>query len=105
MSGTLYLDNSNVVELVGLKNSVTGAADVGASVSLVLLDANGEEVAGETWPVSLSHGEGGTYRATLSPDVEVKDSHIYTARISATGSGGEVGRWNCIVTAAVRACS
>jgi hypothetical protein len=44
----LYLDNSNVIELRDLKNSVTLSADTGATVQVTITDAAGAEVSGET---------------------------------------------------------
>lgn len=100
----IYLDNSNVLELRSLTNSVTNAADTGATVAVTLLDASGAEVAGQTWPVSMSHVSGGTYRVTLSSTIQLISGHVYTARVDAVGSGGEVGEWNCMLLAVDRAC-
>ena len=101
----LYLDNSNVVELRGLTNSVTNVVDTGASVSVTILDASGASVGGQVWPVSMAHASAGTYRATLSADIEIANGKRYTARVDATGSGAEVGEWNCQVIAQDRGCS
>jgi len=100
----LYLDNSNVVELRDLTNSVTGLADEGASVSLTITDQSGTAVTGETWPVSMAHVSNGLYRATLSESLSIVSGRKYFAVVSATGSGGQVGKWTCPVVAEVRRC-
>lgn len=101
---TLYLDNSNVIELRDLTNSVTGAADTGASVQVTITDASGIELSGETWPVLMAHAFAGTYRATLSSSINLVAGRYYRAVVEATGSGSEVGKWTCNVVAASRAC-
>jgi len=104
MSGVLYLDNSSVIELVGLKNSVTGTADVGASVSVTLLDSSGAQVSGETWPLTMAHVADGLYRATMSSAINLSALTKYTAMVDVVGSGGEVGNWQCKVLARARGC-
>jgi hypothetical protein len=102
---TLYIDNNAVAELKGLTNSVTGAIDTGATVNVTILDQSGTAVSGATWPVAMAHASGGTYRATLSSSLALIHGRKYTALVNATGSGGEVGEWNCPVIALDRACS
>ena len=101
----LYLDNSNVIELRDLKNSVTGDADTGATVAVTITDSSGNEVGGATWPISMTHVADGKYRATLSPDVALLSDSLYLVVVEATGSGGEKGEWNCDLIAADRGCS
>ena len=93
----LRIGNSIVVELSGLTNSVTEAVDTGATMEVTLLDSAGAEVPGATWPMAMPHAGSGDYRATLPHTVELTDDAYYTALITATGSGGEVGDWrvNC----------
>lgn len=88
---SLYDNNSNVVEWQSLTNSVTGTVDTGATVAVTIMDADGVEIAGETWPKSLSHVSAGTYRATLSEDIAITPGQRYTLVFTATGSGGQAG--------------
>ena len=101
----LYLDNSNVIELRSLTNSATAAVDTGATVTVTLTDAQGNEVSGQAWPASMAHVADGTYRATLEDDIAIVAGQIYKAVVSATGSGGQTGKWSCPVIAETRACS
>ena len=101
----LYLDNSNVIELRSLTNSVTGAVDTGATVNVTIVDSAGTEVTGQSWPVAMGHASAGTYRATLDAAIKLIAGRKYTAIVNATGTGAEVGEWNCSVIAMDRACS
>ena len=101
---TLYLDNTNVVELRDLTNSVTGVVDEGATVSVTLLDPKGVEVAGETWPVAMPHTSAGLYRATLSSNIVITPLVYYTAEVTVLGSGSEVAEFNCKIAARTRVC-
>lgn len=98
----IYIDNSNVVELRSLTNSITSAVDTGATVSVTIVDSTGTAISGETWPVSMSHASSGTYRATLSSSLSLTANRAYRGVVTATGSGGEVGKWNCPIRALVR---
>ena len=98
----MLADNTIVIELRGLRNSVTKTPDTGAIVAVTIKDDEGASVTGVRWPVMLSHDSGGNYLATLSPDVEVVEGHSYTAHVSALGSGGEKGNWRPDVKAVRR---
>jgi hypothetical protein len=100
----LYLDNSNVIELRSLTNSVTDAVDTGATVTVTVKDASGNEIAGQVWPAAMSHVSAGLYRATLEDDISITPDRRYTVLVEATGSGGEIGAWSCQVIAQTRRC-
>lgn len=102
MSLTIYIDNHNVIELSGLKNSATNVIDTGATVEVTLKDENGNNVAGQTWPATMAHDSGGLYRATLDEDLDLTPLASYVAHVDATGSGGQVGHWEKAVTARTR---
>lgn len=98
----LFIGSHNVIEIPELTNSITGLADTGATVSVTLLDSDGAEVDGETWPKSMLHVSAGLYRATLSSALEVVAGESYTASLSLEGSGGEVGIWQYSLIAKVK---
>lgn len=99
---SLYVDNSNVIELQGLTNTVTGVVDTGASVAVTVKDGAGVAVAGQTWPKAMSHDSAGTYRATLNSDLSLRKGGRYFGYVTATGSGGEVGNWVVELIASIR---
>jgi len=93
---TINLGSHNVVELRDLKNTVTGAIDTGATVSVTLKDSSGSVITG---PVSMTHDSAGLYRATLDHDISIVAGTTYTATVDAVGSGGEVRLWSVAVKA------
>ena len=52
----------------------------------------GNEVAGQSWPAPMVHDSGGTYRASLSHQLELTEGQRYTAKVHAVGSDGGVGQ-------------
>lgn len=99
---TIYIGNTSIIELQNLTNSVTGLAVTNATVVVTLTDGAGDEVSGQTWPVTLTHVAAGTYRATLENDIDLVAHRNYTATVDATVSGVGVGRWTSTVRAVVR---
>jgi hypothetical protein len=90
----LLVGNSNVVELQNLTNQVTELHDAGATVTLTLFDASGEEVAGEIWPLTMAYDAGEeTYRVTMDDEIAIVAGRFYDAEVRAEGSGQEVGKW------------
>jgi hypothetical protein len=101
---SLYIDNSNVIELQDLKDVVTDTVDESASVSVTIVDKAGNEVSGENWPVPMAHDTAGTYRATLASSLSLLNNKTYYAVVDVTATGGVVGKWRCPVKALTRAC-
>lgn len=86
----IYTANDTVIEVKGLKNEVTGAFLNSATVTATLVDAAGSQVAGETWPKTLSYvtGSDGIYRATLPYTMSLAAGGRYEAQITANGGSG-----------------
>ena len=101
---TLFVDNSGVAELRNLRDSITGVLDDSASVALTIFDADGAEVAGETWPVSMTSTGAGLYRRLLPASLVLSAKAKYTALAVATSSTGAIGSWRCQVIAEDRRC-
>lgn len=91
----LYVGNTNVVEVADLHNEVTGAEVNDATVTLTLKDSDGDNVAGETWPLTMAYvtDSDGLYRATLVDTLPLTDNGRYTAEISAVVSGSLKAFW------------
>ena len=90
---TIYIGNTTVVELQALKNNLTDAAITNATVVVTLTDTADVEVAGQTWPLILTHVSAGTYRATLENDLVLTANRKYKATIDATVSGVGIAHW------------
>lgn len=92
----LYVGNDTVLEVRGLKNEVTGAFLNAAAVTATLVDAEGDQVTGQSWPVTLAYvtGSDGLYRATLSYGMGLTSGGRYTAQITANGGSGLRASWS-----------
>lgn len=105
MSLTLYIDNDNVLSLVGLQNSVSAAYLNAATVTVTLVDSDDAEIAGETWPLSMAYvaASDGNYRATL-PDAltGLTTEDAITAQIEADSGVGLQGSWKIPLVAKTR---
>lgn len=86
----LFTGNDTVLEVKGLKNEVTGDFLNAASVTATMVDAEGDQVAGDVWPKSLVYvtGSDGTYRATLPYTMNLVAGGRYVAQISVNGGAG-----------------
>ena len=106
---SLYIGNDTVLQLgttdEPLSNSITGTADTGATVTATIYDMTDTEVTGETWPLTLSHNSGGIYQGTASRSMSLTENESYKIVYTATGSGGEVGKWTVVTKAQVRECN
>lgn len=100
---TLFVGNTNVLELKGLMSSTTSTyQNSGMGVTATLYTLTGSEVAGQTWPAGLSYvsASSGDYRATLSHSLDVAIETSYRAVITAVASAtGVTGKWVRWITA------
>jgi hypothetical protein len=93
-----YVGNTNVLELRGLRNTLSGAYDNGATVTYTLLDSTGASVSSGAMTSIAESPNHGKYRAVIANTVVVKNNRRYTAVVNAVGSGGEVAQWTLVVT-------
>lgn len=93
--GTAFVANSNVLELLGLRNEITQAFMNVAAVEVTIKDEAGVEVTGQVWPTTMSYvaASDGDYRAIISEDVVLVAKQNYYAFIEADGGPGLVGHW------------
>ena len=79
----LYIGSTNQasIPLVDLN----GNAVEGATVTITLLDDDGDEVAGQSWPASMAEtATPGTYAATLESDLTLSEFDALVAVVVAT---------------------
>jgi hypothetical protein len=93
---TVFVANTNVLDLIGLKSEIEGTFINGAAVSVTVTDTSDAEVAGETWPLVMSYiaASSGNYRAILSDTLPLVPKTGYVAHITANGGADRVGRWS-----------
>jgi hypothetical protein len=99
----ILIDNTNLLELSGLRNPLKRDFINSAVVAATLQDAKGGDVAGQVWPTILHHVDDsdGVYRAPLSANLTLIDKKQYKLTIAAQGEG-LTGRWETFITAQIR---
>ena len=99
-------DNHNVLELRALTDEVTGSLILDATVQVTIHDAEGDEVAGETWPKAMAltteSPSTGKYRATLDSALAITSNNEFKATVTAVSGSGIEAEWICDVLPAVR---
>jgi len=92
---SLYIDSDNLVTLDALYDNAAAAYVNDATVTVTLTDRAGNEVSGETWPVTLNYvaGSDGKYRGTLSDTLSITAYSQYTAKVIADGGPGSKATW------------
>lgn len=95
MAQIIFLNNDTIIELSDLTNGVTGAYLDLATVSVTLKDADGVEVVGAVWPMTMDYvaGSNGKYRATLPAALSLVKRGEYVAEVSASAGAGLEGYW------------
>lgn len=95
MALKIYLLNDNILQLEGLQNYATGDYLTSATVTVTLVDSDGVDVVGETWPLTMIYvsGTDATYRCTLSDSLSLTKWSRYRAQITADAGSGLRGYW------------
>ena len=87
------LESTNIIELRGLKDEVTGEYLEDATVVVTILDANGDEVV-DAIDIQMTHVDGTTgrgviYRGSLPETLDIT-AGSYTAKVVATSDDESV---------------
>lgn len=88
-SGVYFINNSVLVQVLGLRNAADDSYVNNATVAVSIKGADGNNLAGETWPVTLAYvaGSNGDYQGVISSAVSVAVGDIVTLYITATATG------------------
>jgi hypothetical protein len=92
---TAFIANTNILELRGLKDSLTEAFINDADVTVTLKDEDGDEIGSVSWPISMSYvvNSDGDYRGVLSADLPLIAGTCYVAHIDADDGADRDGHW------------
>lgn len=92
---TAFVANTNVLDLIGLKEEITETFINNATVTVTIKDAEGTSVAGQAWPLAMDYvaSSDGDYRAFVSEDLELVAGTRYVAYIEADGGSNRVGHF------------
>jgi len=101
---TVFVANTNVLELQGLKNAILDEFINDATVTVTVTDEDGTEITGQTWPATMNYvaTTDGWYRAIISDEVELADRVRYIAVIDADGGPDLIGHWEFPFTPVTR---
>lgn len=90
----LLIQNDQTIRVNGLQDEVTESYLNAATVTVTLKAKDGTEVAGETWPLTLSYvaASDGNYIGNLSDELELTAGRTYFVEITAV-SGEWKGFW------------
>jgi len=93
--GELLIDTDNYVELVNVREGVTGAEITSASATVILKDKNGLEVGGQSWPtpLALKAGTSNTYWFSVGKAAQLEVRRPYTAFLTFVSGGGPQRYW------------
>jgi len=100
---SLLVNSDNVIQLTELKNLVDGAYLNGATVTVTIVDSDGVDVTGETWPLSMPYvaSSDGVYRANLADTISFVAECKYTATVIADAGADGKREWVTDVIARV----
>jgi hypothetical protein len=91
---TVFVANTNVLELLGLKNAIAGTFVNDATVSVTVKKA-GVAVTGQTWPTTMAYvaASDGNYRAIMKDTLELQAGRDHTAFIEVNAGTDRIGHW------------
>jgi len=94
---TAFALNTNIIELLGLRDSVAGSYLNTATVSVVSIDTEDGEpvgaVSGSPITMSYQSGTDGNYRGVIAADLPLIAGECYVAVIEADGGADRFGHW------------
>lgn len=106
MTCVVYIGNTNILELSGLKSVLEDQFISDADVTLTIKDGDGAEIDGQVWPWTMTPvsvtDDTGDYRAIIQDTVEFEAGTIYYAHIDADAGADRIGHWEFAFTPKVR---
>lgn len=86
MQARLYIGNTMVLEVTGVKFDGETEYLNDATVEATIKDSNHHEVAGQTWPLTLDYvaDSDGNYKGTLSSGLELLERKSYDVELTIT---------------------
>lgn len=99
---TIYKNNTTLVWVNGLKNSLTGGYVSDATGSGLLHDAAGNVVANSAFTMSYDTNSNGNYYGSLPPTLALVVGERYTARVTMVDSARNVAYFEIPAEIAVR---
>lgn len=92
---TVFVANTNILDLIGLKSAVEDAFINDADVTVTIKDTDGTEVTGASWPVTMDNvaGSDGDYRGVVVDGLGFTAGARYIAFIEVDAGPDRIGHW------------
>jgi hypothetical protein len=92
---SVYIANTNILEVRGLQEAISGDYINNATVSVTIVNDCGAAISGQSWPLSMTYvaTTNGDYRATISDAAQMIPGRNYFAEISANAGVNKIGFW------------
>lgn len=92
---TMFVMNTGVLDLIGLKSHIEGVFINDATVDFTIKDKAGAPVTGASWPQAMPYvaATDGNYQGILPAALVLAPNKIYYAFIDAQGGGERIGHW------------
>jgi len=103
-SELVFIGNTNMIELRGLRDELSGEYINDATVTVTIRDLTGTEMDGQQWPATMPYVDGsrGIYRVPIVHSVPFTKDTNYIATITASAAGGTRGEWGMPLLARTR---
>lgn len=102
---TLYTDSNNTIVLKDVVVNPEDTPVTGATVTFTLFDGDGNQVSGQSWPLTLvDTTTAGQYAGTLDDTLEIKHNWEYLGVCDAVSTEGQRLSIKCPMIAKDRAC-
>lgn len=97
----IYLGNDHEVSITGLKDSDDTPLVAATVEATLLLAEDMSEVAGITWPITLTHTGTGNYEGVIDKAVSLVRKRLYVLRVTAS-EGTADAQWDIELLAEYR---
>ena len=90
-----FVENTNLLEIIGLQDSITLAFINDATVTVTVQDDKEVDVVGMTWPATMNYiaSSDGDYRIALEDDLALIHKKLYHALVRADGGSDRIASW------------
>jgi hypothetical protein len=101
-----FIGNTNIITLSRLRAAADNSYIENAVVTVTIKDADGEEVTGQDWPVTLEEinesPPKGNYRGVLSEELVLEPKTSYVAHVDVNAGQSRIGHWEIPFVARTR---
>ncbi len=97
----IFIANDNLIQVIGLKDSTTGAFQNSATVTANIFDKDDALIDG---PIAMAYlaASNGNYQGTIEDTVAFVKNVLYTAKIDVDAGGGLKAHWELPLRARIR---